>query len=82
MCVTEVVRQGRLRWFGHLERKGKDEWVSACRNVFMANRLQNIYNYTMKYFHFILSVETDKQKFVISSASVKMFQHDASNLER
>ena len=29
--VAEVVRRGRLRWFGHVERKDKDEWVSACR---------------------------------------------------
>jgi len=35
LCVADVVRQRRLRWFGHLEHKGKDEWVSACRNVFV-----------------------------------------------
>jgi len=31
--VADIVRRGRLRWFGHLERKGKgsDDWVSACR---------------------------------------------------
>jgi len=29
--VTEVVRRGRLGWFGHLERKGRDDWMSACR---------------------------------------------------
>ena len=22
-----------LRWFGHVERKSGDDWVSACRNV-------------------------------------------------
>ena len=26
----------RLRWFGHLERKGSDDWVSTCRNVVVA----------------------------------------------
>ena len=31
--VTDVVRRGRLRWFGHLERKGVDDWVSACRDM-------------------------------------------------
>jgi hypothetical protein len=31
--VTDVVRQGRLRWFGHLERKDKEDWVSACREL-------------------------------------------------
>ena len=29
--VAEVVRHSRLRWFGHVERKDKDDWVSACR---------------------------------------------------
>ena len=23
----------RLRWFGHLERKDDEDWVSACRNM-------------------------------------------------
>ena len=34
--VAEVVRRGRLRWFGHVERKSEDDWVSACRNVMVA----------------------------------------------
>ena len=28
-----MVRQGGLRWFEHLERKSRDDWVSACRKV-------------------------------------------------
>src|SRR5580692_2934875 len=28
-CVSEAVRRGRLRWFGHVEQKG-DEWVRKC----------------------------------------------------
>jgi hypothetical protein len=29
------MRQNRLRWFGHVERKDEDEddWVSACRDL-------------------------------------------------
>ena len=34
--VDEVVRRGRLRWFGHVERKSGDDWVSTCRNVVVA----------------------------------------------
>jgi hypothetical protein len=26
--VMEVMRRGRLRWFGHVERKEVDDWVS------------------------------------------------------
>jgi len=33
VSVSDVVRQGRLRWFGHVERKDADDWVSACRNM-------------------------------------------------
>ena len=34
-AVTEIVRRGRLRWFGHegLERKADDDWVQKCRKV-------------------------------------------------
>ena len=36
ICVlySECSWGGRLKWFGHLERKSGDDWVSACRNVF------------------------------------------------
>ena len=34
--VDVVVRRSRLRWFGHVERKSGDDWVSACRNVVVA----------------------------------------------
>ena len=36
LSVAEVVRRGRLRWYGHLDRKSGDDWVSACRNVVVA----------------------------------------------
>ena len=28
--------QGQLRWFGHVERKEKGDWVSACRDMIVA----------------------------------------------
>ena len=31
--MAEVVRHGRLRWFGHLECLSGDDWVSTCGNV-------------------------------------------------
>ena len=34
--VVEVMRRGRLRWFGHVEQKEVDDWVSACRNLEVA----------------------------------------------
>ena len=34
--VAEVVRHGRLRWFGHVEHNNEDDWVLACRNVVVA----------------------------------------------
>ena len=30
--VDRVVSRGRLRWFGHVERKEAGEWVCKCRN--------------------------------------------------
>ena len=31
--VVEVMRRGRLRWFGYAERKEVDDWVNVCRNL-------------------------------------------------
>ena len=31
--ISAIVRRGRLRWFGHVERKEPDDWVSACRSM-------------------------------------------------
>ena len=33
VSVSDRVRQGRLRWFGHVERKDADDWLSACRKL-------------------------------------------------
>jgi hypothetical protein len=34
--VSERVGRGRLRWFGHVERKSADDWVSKCRVMSVA----------------------------------------------
>ena len=34
--VADGVRCGRLKWFGHLERRSADDWVLACRKVEVA----------------------------------------------
>src|SRR6267154_824799 len=31
--VDRVVSRGRLRWYGHVERKAADDWVSKCRSL-------------------------------------------------
>jgi hypothetical protein len=36
--VTEVVRRGRLRWFGHVERKDDTDWVKACQRFEAAGK--------------------------------------------
>ena len=38
VSVADKVRQGRLRWFGHVERKDSDDRVSACRNLVVAGK--------------------------------------------
>ena len=36
--VAVIVRRGRMGWFGHLERKDKRDWVSACRDFEVAGQ--------------------------------------------
>src|SRR3989442_15718702 len=31
--VDRVVSRGRLRWYGHVERKNVDDWANKCRNL-------------------------------------------------
>ena len=28
--ITNVIRDGRLRWYGHVMRKGDEDWVKQC----------------------------------------------------
>src|SRR5207247_9391342 len=39
--VDGVVRRGRLRWFGHVERKEADNWVSKCRKMEVVGGVKN-----------------------------------------
>src|SRR2546426_218506 len=41
-CVMEVVRRGRFRCFGHVERMVGEELVSACRNVKVEGKVAKI----------------------------------------
>jgi len=34
--MAAIVRRGRPSWFAHLEQKGSDDWVSACRCIEVA----------------------------------------------
>ena len=36
--MADVVRHGRLRWFGHLDHRSVDDWLSACRNLEVAGK--------------------------------------------
>ena len=31
--VTDVIRQGRLRWYGHFELESTEDWVSIYRTM-------------------------------------------------
>ena len=52
--VTEVVRHGILRWFGHLECKSGDDWVSASRNVEVVGRRVGAGNVNVRHTYWAL----------------------------
>jgi hypothetical protein len=31
--VVDVMKRGRLLWFGHVERKPREDWVKMCRDL-------------------------------------------------
>jgi len=33
VSVSEVMEKNRLGWFGHVERKDVEDWVSRCRKL-------------------------------------------------
>ena len=36
--VYDIVRRGRLRWFGHVERKPNEDWVKRCQSLEVAGK--------------------------------------------
>ena len=32
-CVETKIQRGRLRWFGHVERKNEEDWVKKCTKL-------------------------------------------------
>ena len=37
--VRDVVRRGRLRWYGHVERRPDDDWLKKCQNIEVAGKV-------------------------------------------
>jgi len=33
VSVADVIRKGRLRWYGHVEKKDVEDWMSNCRRL-------------------------------------------------
>ena len=74
--VADLVRQGNLRRFGHLQHKDVDDLVSACRNVEVAGVryvgryvLMLVYNNNFQCTNFVcrfrLHLEPSKQHLVL-----------------
>ena len=40
--MTDIVRRGRLRWFGHVERKVDDDWVKKCTKVEVVGKVGRV----------------------------------------
>lgn len=36
--IRNCIRTGRLRWFGHVERRDDDSWVKKCREIVVVGR--------------------------------------------
>ena len=36
--ITTVIRSGRLRWYGHVMRKGDEDWLKKCREFRVEGR--------------------------------------------
>ena len=38
--ITTFIRSGRLRWYGHVLRKGDEDWVKKCMEYRVEGRRQ------------------------------------------
>jgi hypothetical protein len=39
--VTDVMRRGRLRWYGHVERKSDEDWTLKCQYIEVEGKRRN-----------------------------------------
>ena len=39
--ITTFIRSGRLRWYGHVMRKGDEDWVKKCIELKAEDRLED-----------------------------------------
>ena len=59
--ITNVIRSGRLKWYGHVMRKGDEDWVKKC----MESRVKGIRPVGRPRRTWLESVEADMAEFEI-----------------
>ena len=72
--ITIFIRSGRLRWYGHVMRKGDEDWVKKC----MEYRVEGRRPVERPGKTWLESVEVDMAKLEIDKEDV----HDRSNWRR
>ena len=72
--ITTFIRSGRLRWYGHVMRKGDEDWVKKC----MEYRVEGRRPVGRPRKTWLESVETDMAELVIDKEDV----HDRSKWTR
>jgi len=74
VCVDEVVTSGRLRWYGHVERKDMSDLVSTCRELqLQGTKCKGIGRKTWNECVKALKVDTDR---------LALINHDAHNQDK
>ena len=72
--ITTFIRSGRLRWYGHVMRKGDEDWVKKC----MEYRVEGRRPVGRPRKTWLESVEADMAELEIDKEDV----HDRSNWRR